>query len=125
MTSEFFDYDNKQYYELREQIAQDCLSDLISYINTEENKVAIFDGTNSNKKRRKIIAEQIKSRITCKHQIIFIESVCTNENVVNDNIVKVKLSGQDYRQATSEEALNDFRKRIQFYEKVYETLTVD
>jgi len=84
-------------------------------MNTEENKVAIFDGTNSNKKRRRHITDQLKSRLNCKYQIIWIESVCTNESVINENIQKVKLNGQDYRQTSMEEALADFRKRIHFY----------
>jgi len=40
--------------------------------------VAVFDGTNTNKKRRKRIADQLAEKITCKYQLIWIESICNN-----------------------------------------------
>jgi hypothetical protein len=61
---------------MRENIAQTCLEDLIGYINAEENKVAIFDGTNTNKKRRKHVSDQLRDKVKCKYQLIWIESIC-------------------------------------------------
>lgn len=106
-------------------IAQMCLDDLINYINTEENKVAIFDGTNTNKKRRKHIAEELQGKVKCKYQLIWIESICNKQEIIQENIYKVKVNGQDYKSKTMEEAQIDFRERIKYYEKVYETLTAD
>lgn len=106
-------------------IAQMCLDDLINYMNTEENKVAIFDGTNTNKKRRKHIADELESKVKCKYQLIWIESICNKEEIIQENIYKVKVNGQDYKSKTMEEAQIDFKERIKFYEKVYESLTAD
>jgi hypothetical protein len=110
---------------MRESIAQSCLDDLINYVNTEENKVAIFDGTNTNKKRRRHIADQLKEKVKFKYQLVWIESICSNEEIINENIQRVKVNGQDYRDRTMEEAIADFRRRIAYYEKVYQTLTTE
>ena len=125
LSTEFFNYTNIEAYEIRETIAHNCLEDLINFVNTEENKVAIFDGTNTNKKRRKHIAETLKNSLNCKYQLIWIESICNNEDIINENINKVKVHGQDYKDKTMEEAFQDFKERVKHYEKVYETLTID
>ncbi len=83
-------------------IAQSCLDDLIRFINVEENKVAVFDGTNTTKKRRKHISDQLKAKVQCKYQLIWIESICNKEEIVQDNIFKVKVNGQDYKSRSME-----------------------
>ena len=110
---------------MREMIAQMCLDDLVNYINTEENKVAIFDGNNTNKKRRRHIAKELQEKVKCKYQLIWIESICNKQEIIQENIYKVKVNGQDYKSKSMEEAQIDFRERIKYYEKVYETLTAD
>lgn len=125
VSSDFFDYENKDHYEIREKIAQMCLDDLITFINIEDNKVAIFDGTNTTAKRRSHIAEELKARINCKYQLVWIESICSNEEIISENIQKVKLNDLDYKSISTKEAEYDFRTRIKYYEKVYETLNKD
>jgi hypothetical protein len=72
MTNGFFDYDNVECYEIREHVAQLCLDDMISCLNVPDNKVALFDGTNTTEKRRKRIADQVKEKLNCKYQMIWI-----------------------------------------------------
>lgn len=87
--------------------------------------MAIFDGTNTNTKRRRHIAEQLREKVKFKYQLVWIESICSNEEIINENIQRVKVNGQDYRDRTMEEAVADFRRRIAYYEKVYQTLTTE
>jgi len=96
-------------------VATTCLSDLITFINGEDNKVAIFDGTNTTRKRRDHIAAEVKEKVNCKYELIWIESICNDENIITENIQKVKLGGLDYQQKNNEEAELDFRTRIKFY----------
>jgi hypothetical protein len=85
--------------------------------------VAIFDGTNTNKKRRKHISDQLQKKVTCKYQLIWIESICNKPEIIEENIQKVKVNGLDYKKVSMETAMVDFNERIKFYEKVYETLS--
>jgi hypothetical protein len=61
----------------------------------------------------------------CKYQLIWIESICDDEEVVASNIKKVKIHGLDYAGMTSEEAENDFQQRIRKYEEYYKPLHKD
>ena len=47
-------------------IAQRCLEDLIAFINGEDTRVAIFDGTNTKMARRRHIAEELKVKVECR-----------------------------------------------------------
>lgn len=82
-------------------VAQLCLDDLITFINVEDNKVAIFDGTNTTEKRRRHIAEELKAKINCRYQLIWIESICYDETIIDENIQKVKVNGLDYKEKTT------------------------
>jgi hypothetical protein len=92
------------------------------FLNGENNKVAIFDGTNTTKGRRHHIARELEEKMKCKYQLIWIESICNKESIITENIQRVKLNGLDYQQKTGGDAENDFRDRIKFYEKVYEPI---
>uniref|UniRef100_A0A674DCI9 6-phosphofructo-2-kinase/fructose-2,6-biphosphatase 4a n=1 Tax=Salmo trutta TaxID=8032 RepID=A0A674DCI9_SALTR len=50
------------------------------------------------------------------------ESVCEDPEVIAENIVQVKLGSPDYTNCNTEEAMEDFKKRIKCYENSYETL---
>lgn len=55
--------------------------------------------------------------------MLFIESVCDDEELILANIKEVKLSSPDYRDSQdSDRAVEDFRKRIQHYADVYQQL---
>ena len=55
--------------------------------------------------------------------MLFIESVCDDEELILANIREVKLSSPDYRDTDDEaRAVDDFRQRIQHYADVYQQL---
>ena len=57
---------------------------------------------------------------SCNHPT---ESIVTDPAIVERNILSVKLSNADYKDAKSaEDALRDFHERIRMYESVYETI---
>ncbi len=51
--SKFYDPKNKEGMRLREQLADDTLTDLVKFLNNGTGNIAVFDGTNTTKKRRK------------------------------------------------------------------------
>jgi 6-phosphofructo-2-kinase/fructose-2,6-biphosphatase 2 len=58
------------------------------------------------------------------YKLIWLESICTDQEIIEKNILKTKVTSPDYQHWTdSEKAAEDFRNRIKEYEKVYETLS--
>ncbi|RIA85423.1 6-phosphofructo-2-kinase-domain-containing protein [Glomus cerebriforme] len=114
----FFDPDNEYAKKVREQVAMDCLDELIDWLK-RGGRVGIHDATNSTAARRKKILERCQREHSFK--VLFIESICNDEEVLESNM-RLKLLGPDYKNMDPEEALKDFRKRVTNYEKVYETI---
>ena len=54
---------------------------------------------------------------------LFVETVCTDEELVDANVRESKLSMPDYAGVDAEAAVRDFRARIAHYERAYEPLT--
>ncbi|KAM6927611.1 LOW QUALITY PROTEIN: 6-phosphofructo-2-kinase/fructose-2,6-bisphosphatase 4-like [Xenentodon cancila] len=140
---EFFRPDNEEGLKIRRQCASAALNDVRQYLTEEGGQVAVFDATNTTRERRDTIiqfAEQNGFKVTCRHgaepalmvvlsvrlflllQVFFVESVCEDPDVIQENIVQVKLCSPDYTNCNTDEAVKDFMERIKCYENSYETL---
>lgn len=78
---------------MREQAAQEAFNDLMRWYTEEGGVVAILDATNSTRKRRRWIADKCQETGV---KLMFVESVCDNEDLVLSNILDVKVSSPDY-----------------------------
>ncbi|TID26169.1 hypothetical protein CANINC_002864 [Pichia inconspicua] len=116
-----FDPANTQNLQIREQWARDTLDQMLNYLLSDDGNVGIFDATNTTKKRRKWVVETINKRTKGMVKILFLESICTDADLLEKNI-RLKLSGPDYKKMDPQVALSDFRSRLRNYEKVYETI---
>lgn len=116
----FFDTHNTEALKKRHEATAMALNDLIQWFHKEDGTVGILDATNSTKRTRAWINQELTSR---QIQVLFIESICDQENIIMSNIKDVKLSSPDYYNRDPEEATVDFMKRINHYEAVYETIT--
>ena len=67
-------------------------------------------------------AHERKLNITVK--VLWVESICDNPEILASNL-RNKLNNPDYKGVDAEQALEDFRKRIAQYEKVYATVDAD
>ncbi|ODV98278.1 hypothetical protein PACTADRAFT_48067 [Pachysolen tannophilus NRRL Y-2460] len=119
--STFFDPANSNGFQKREKWAMETLDQLLDYLLNTNGSVGIFDATNTTRLRRKWIIERINERTQGSINVLFLESICTNTEIIEKNI-RLKLSGPDYKDMNPQEALNDFRKRLENYEKAYETI---
>lgn len=121
--SKFFDPKNTEANSLRDKWALDTLDELLDYLLEGVGSVAIFDATNSTKARRKMLVEKIQSR-NDQLNILFLESICTDESVIEANI-RLKLFGPDYKGKDPEDSLIDFKQRLKNYLEAYETIEDD
>ena len=117
-SAQFFDPENAKASLLREQLAMETLDDLLDYILDQGGSVGIFDATNSTLGRRKLIVERIRERAGPDLGVLFLESLCIDENLLESNM-RLKLSGPDYKDQDPVVALADFRERVALYAKKY------
>jgi len=133
-TSDFFDPSNETALNARIQASQAALSDLSAWMSSvlparlEEDKyvsgdfgaLALFDATNTSVERRQWILEQVAP---LGAKVIFLESICNDQELIERNIVTSKVGVKDYAHVGAEAAVQDFRDRIKQYEKVYVSLS--
>uniref|UniRef100_A0A4W5PPH1 6-phosphofructo-2-kinase/fructose-2,6-biphosphatase 4a n=1 Tax=Hucho hucho TaxID=62062 RepID=A0A4W5PPH1_9TELE len=115
---EFFRPDNEEGLKIRQQCASAALNDVRQYL-ADGGQVAVFDATNTTRERRETITVFAEQN---GFKVFFVESVCEDPEVIAENIVQVKLGSPDYTNCNTEEAMEDFKKRIKCYENSYETL---
>ncbi|ORX56223.1 bifunctional 6-phosphofructo-2-kinase/fructose-2,6-bisphosphate 2-phosphatase [Hesseltinella vesiculosa] len=120
----FFDPNNSQGEQQRQEAALAALDDLMQWLLDEDqnNMVALYDATNSTRKRRKWLHDTLTAKGI---QVLFIESICQDESLVLANVRDVKISSPDYRDMDPQKAAEDFTARIEHYKEQYETITED
>lgn len=104
-----------EHHELRERIAMKTLDDLLEYLE-ERGDVAIYDATNTERARRRRVYERCKA---AGAQVIFVESICEDQAVVEANLRENKARSPDYAGMDAASAVADFRERIAQYERTY------
>ncbi|XP_062215917.1 6-phosphofructo-2-kinase/fructose-2,6-bisphosphatase-like [Phragmites australis] len=115
-TADFFRGDNKEGVEARNEVAALAMEDMLSWMQ-EGGQVGIFDATNSTRRRRNMLMKMAEGK--CK--IIFLETICNDQGVLERNIrLKVKQSPDYVEQTNFEAGVRDFKERLAYYEKVYE-----
>ena len=114
----FFDPENQKASQIREQVARETLEELLDFVLDQNGSIGILDATNSTMERRKMVIDRIRERAGPDLNVLFLESRCVDQDLLEANM-KLKLSGPDYKAMDPTEALADFKKRVQAYEKAY------
>mmetsp|Transcript_31279 Transcript_31279/g.30127 ORF Transcript_31279/g.30127 Transcript_31279/m.30127 type:complete len:502 (-) Transcript_31279:209-1714(-) len=128
----FFDDNNKEGRALRQKSAVVAMTDMLEWLDDQETttinsqqRVAIFDATNSTVERRQWVLEQCTLRPGKPTGVIFVESVCNDKELLEENFnFKIKHS-PDYRDLDKLEAIADLKRRCDNYERQYETIDDD
>ncbi|KAG5486989.1 hypothetical protein CUR178_08417 [Leishmania enriettii] len=127
--ADFFDPSNPEGAQLRERMAELACEDLVSFIASHSLAVGILDATNTTRKRRAWLSDyfqQEAQRYAVPYRLLFIESVCNDDAIVTENILRSKCDNDDFKSLKDVSAvISEFRNRILQYEKVYETLVAE
>ncbi|KAG7363359.1 6-phosphofructo-2-kinase-domain containing protein [Nitzschia inconspicua] len=147
--ADFFDSSNKEAAALREQVAEIALRDMLKWIDNEhdddydpdasihsfstvnvghQDRIAIFDATNSTDKRRRWVLEECTDpakRPGKPTGVVFVESICDDQELLDENFRFKVTNSPDYAGVSEEEAMADLRNRVKKYEDQYETITDD
>ena len=115
--SSFFDSNNKLYNQLRNNLTIELYNKLLEWISKDNNNnIAIFDATNCSKEKRKLLFSLTPKDIN----LLFIESICDIDEIINKNI-SIKQNSGDYNNTTLS-FYKDFLYRIELYKKVYKSI---
>ncbi|XP_062086191.1 6-phosphofructo-2-kinase/fructose-2,6-bisphosphatase isoform X3 [Humulus lupulus] len=115
-SADFFRADNPEGIEARNEVAALAFDDMVSWMQ-EGGQVGIFDATNSSSYRRNMLMKMAEGK--CK--IIFLETICNDERIIERNIrLKIQQSPDYAEEPDFEAGLIDFKTRLANYEKVYE-----
>jgi broad specificity phosphatase PhoE len=149
--ADFFDSKNPKAAGLREQAASLALNEMLDWLDVvdeqknvqtekipvemwaskasiQRSRIAIFDATNSTQERRRWVLEECTSATKRKDKItgcIFVESVCDDQELLEENFRFKVNNSPDFKGMTEDEAIADLRKRVQKYEEQYETIDDD
>jgi len=104
----------------RDQIAMEVLESMIGWLDEGGDRVAVFDATNTTRARRCMVAERL--RASPGTGVIFVESVCSDDAVLEANILLKLSKSPDYANVSMEQARQDLLRRISHYETVYEPM---
>lgn len=104
---------------LRNKILKKCREDIYHFLEHDKGQVAIYDAVNAISAGRKSLAKEFaKNGITT----IFIESHCTDERIIQENVRRVKISSPDYKDWKDEDAIQDYLARINARIPHFETM---
>ncbi|KAI9307980.1 6-phosphofructo-2-kinase-domain-containing protein, partial [Cunninghamella echinulata] len=117
--AEWFDQSNIEGAKIRSQLAKDCLNKAIEWLLHRKGQIAIFDANNVTKARREFIYQQL---IQNNIQPLFIEFICTDPAMIMKNILKVKVASKDYEGWALEDAISDYKERIERNKSKYQTI---
>jgi hypothetical protein len=95
-----------------------CCEELVSI----KKMIIFFDATNSTLERREYIRNILPKD---KLKKIWIEMLSDDDNKIEEFIRKSKIKNGDYIDKQDEEAIEDFKKRIQVYKEQYQTFEKD
>ncbi|KAG7822123.1 hypothetical protein KL928_000598 [Ogataea angusta] len=122
-----FDFTKSATQRLRELYAFEALNELTSSLIRDEIDVGVFDATNTTKERREKVVQTIRQTASEANVVIniaILEVCCSNISLRRYNIER-KTTNKDYYGMPREEAITDFLKRVEKYEKIHEKVTLD
>mmetsp|Transcript_25591 Transcript_25591/g.52062 ORF Transcript_25591/g.52062 Transcript_25591/m.52062 type:complete len:494 (+) Transcript_25591:220-1701(+) len=122
--SEWFSPDHTEGEQARKDAREQAMAELREFLKAgmERGRVAILDSTCATFERRSALVEQLRPILQSKSHIIFVESVCDDEAIIEHNIKETKLHSPDYEGKDQAEAVKDFKQRIERYAANYERL---
>ncbi len=117
----YFAPDNESTREERENFAMAALADLLEWFKLG-GEVGIYDATNAERPRRDKIGQACAAAGV---GVLFVEIICNDRSIVEKNVRKNKLNLPDYEGMSPEEALRDFRARMDQYARTYRQVEDD
>jgi broad specificity phosphatase PhoE len=105
-------------------MARIAFGEMVEALRDESTDIAIFDATNTTRERRAWLQSALAG-VDPSIRLVFIESICNDEDVIRANVRETKLKSPDYKDVGEGTAVADFLARIAHYVKIYQPLGSD
>ena len=104
---------------LRQKILKKCREEIYHFLNHENGQVAIYDAVNPLCAGRRSLAKEF-----AKHDIkmLFIESSCDDQRIIEENVRAVKISSPDYIGWSESDAVKHYLNRMSAKIPHFETM---
>jgi len=104
---------------LRQKILKKCREDIYHFLNHENGQIAIYDAVNPLAAGRRSLQKEF-----AKHDIkvLFIESSCDDQRIIEENVRSVKISSPDYVGWSEAEAVKHYLNRMSAKIPHFETM---
>lgn len=104
---------------MRQKIVKKCREDIYRFLRDEGGQIAIYDAVNPIAAGRRSLAKEFS-----KHNIetLFIESMCDDAKIIEENVRRVKISSPDYIGWDPSDAVKDYLSRISARIPQYQTM---
>jgi 6-phosphofructo-2-kinase/fructose-2,6-biphosphatase 4 len=105
---------------LRQKLMHQCKQDMLKFFQRENGQIAIYDAVNPTAGGRRSMAKDFS-----KHDIkvLYLESLCEDIRIIEENVRGVKISSPDYIGWNPEDAVKDYLARIQARIPEFETMS--
>lgn len=104
---------------LRQRIVGICLQDIANFLDHENGQIAIYDAVNALASTRRQLADDFARHHA---QTLFIESLCDDLSIIEDNVRNVKISSPDYAGWPEEKAVKHYLDRMSAKIPHFETI---
>lgn len=111
--------DNPKANEFRHKIVNECLNDMLNFFKNDKGQVAIYDAVNALPEYR---LELHKKFTELNIQIIFVESLVTNDAIILKNMEEAARSSPDYVNWDYKQAYKDYSERIKALTPFYQEM---
>ncbi|KAI9296289.1 6PF2K-domain-containing protein [Neoconidiobolus thromboides FSU 785] len=116
--NDFFDPANQKTVQIRTKIINAALNDMIQWF-MKGGQVGIFDASNTTRSKRQSLYDTLTKYGI---EVVFVESFCDKDEIIEANILGVKVSSPDYTNWDPQAAKIDFERRIANHLPYYEPL---
>lgn len=120
--SEFFNPSNAEASQKRDLYAKMCMDNMIDDFRENRINVGILDATNSTRKRRQSIFQQIDESRVQFSNILVLDVSCSDIKFLGYNITS-KAFNNDYKEKDIASSIADFKKRALHYLTIFEPVT--
>ncbi|KAK6873833.1 putative 6-phosphofructo-2-kinase/fructose-2,6-bisphosphatase [Candida tropicalis] len=105
--------------ELRQKMVNECLQDIENFFNNDGGQIAIYDAVNAKPEYRLELQKKFRAMGV---QVLFIESLVTDDKIVMKNIHEAAKSSPDYENWDYDKAYKDYSDRINALGPFYENM---
>ncbi|KAK6464783.1 6-phosphofructo-2-kinase [Scheffersomyces coipomensis] len=110
---------SKKANDIRNKIVNECLSDILNFFKNDKGQVAIYDAVNALPEYRLELHQRFKE---LNIQVLFIESLVTDDSIIMKNMEEAARSSPDYLSWDYQKAYKDYSERIKTLTPYYKEM---